>query len=48
MTQYTEKTDFTREQPMHFPKVPLKPNCIVIVKVWSLTPIETVLYELEV
>jgi len=24
-----EKTDFTREQPMHQPKVPQKPNFIV-------------------
>jgi len=30
MTQYKKKPDFTREQPMHPPKAPQKPNFIVI------------------
>ena len=30
MTQYTKKADFTREQPIHPPKVLQKPKCIYI------------------
>jgi len=48
MTQYTKKTDFTSEQPKHFPKVPPKPSFLVFLYVWTLTPIQTVLNELQV
>jgi len=35
MTQYTKKADFTREQPMHPPKVPAKPNPVVVLAIWG-------------
>jgi len=43
-----EKTDLTRELPMHFPQVAPKTNFIVILNVWTLTAVQIVLYELEV
>jgi len=37
MTQYKKKTDFTREQPLHPPKVRQKPNFAVILnaRIWN-------------
>jgi len=35
MTQYKKKTDFTRGQPVHPPKVPENPTFIVILNAWS-------------
>ena len=48
MTQYTKKTRFTSEQSLHPPKVPQKSNFIVILNVWTWTPMQTVLHELEI
>jgi len=47
MTQYTKKTRFTSEQTIHPPKVPQKPNVIVILNARTWIPMQTVLYELE-
>jgi len=35
MAQYKTKPDFTREHPMHPPKVNVKPNFIVILNAWT-------------
>jgi len=48
MTQYTNKTRFTSEQTIHPPKVPQKPNFIVILDAWPWIPMQTVLHELEI
>ena len=43
-----EKTDFTTEQTIHPPKVPQKPNFIVILKACTWKSTQTVLHELEI
>jgi len=48
MAQYTKKTRFTSEQTIHLPKVPPKPNFIVIRNAWTWIPVQTVLHELEI
>jgi len=43
-----EKTRFISEQTIHPPKVPQKPNFVVILKAWTWMPMQTVLHELEI
>jgi len=47
MTQYTKKPHSTSEQTIHPPKVPQKPNFIVILNAWTWTPVQTVLHEIQ-